>query len=71
MTETMRNYRLIPTLALMAAMSVLACGESCGGTKAQGGDADNQAAGYAPEQEQGTAVNDTSPHRPAAPGQQP
>ena len=54
----MRKYRLVPTLALMGALSVLACGEAGG---------DDQAAGYS-EQQQGTAVNDTSPHRPGTPG---
>lgn len=70
----MRKERMIPALALVAALSVVACGGSGGGTKAQGGDADNQAQGYSPEQEQGTAVNDTAAYRPGspgAPGQQP
>jgi hypothetical protein len=59
----MRNYRWISTLALVGVLSVVACGES--------GDADSEAAGYGTEQEQGTAANDTSPHRPGTPGQQP
>ena len=57
----MRKYRLVPTLALMGALSVLACGEAGG---------DDQAAGYS-EQQQGTAVNDTTPYRPGTPAQQP
>ncbi|HLM66210.1 MAG TPA: hypothetical protein VK358_01725, partial [Longimicrobium sp.] len=34
----------------------------------QGTDESDQAAGYSPEKDQGTAANDTTPHRPGATG---
>lgn len=56
----MRKLRIFPMIALGV---VLAAGCE-GGSRAQGGDPDQQGAGQTPEKGQGTAANDTAPHRP-------
>lgn len=62
----MRTHRWIPAIVLATALA--ACSDDVApGSKAQGGDEDNQGAGYAQEQGQGTVLNDTTPHRPGAP----
>lgn len=59
----MTRHRLLPRAALGAALMLGACT----GTAAQKGDSDNQGFGTTPEEQQGTIVNDTTPHRPGAP----
>lgn len=79
----MRMHRWIPTLAVLAALSLAACGDAgagednegteAGGVQMQGGgvagsDNDGRSvSGSESAQEQGTAVNDTTPHRPGVP----
>lgn len=51
----------------MALAGVLALGACEGASREQGGDPDQQGAGQAPEEGQGTIANDTAPARPGAP----
>ncbi|HEU4455730.1 MAG TPA: hypothetical protein VFR81_21885 [Longimicrobium sp.] len=55
---------MMGTIALAA---VLALGACEGASRSQGGDPDKQGDGQAPEEGQGTIVNDTTPARPGAP----
>lgn len=79
----MRTHRWIPIFSLAAALAVAACGDPGEGSREtpaqQGGagvsqpgstqatDESDQGAGYSPERDQGTAVDDTTPHRPGSP----
>jgi hypothetical protein len=76
----MRMHRWISAFTVAAVLSLGACGtpgedSNDAGSLAQPGqtqgtDESDQAAGYSPEEDQGTAVNDTTPHRPGVPGGQ-
>ncbi len=61
----MRKASIAAVLVLAAGVGVGACE---GASKAQGGNPDEQGAQQYPEAGQGTAANDTTPHRPGAPG---
>ncbi|HEX2207674.1 MAG TPA: hypothetical protein VHG93_08315 [Longimicrobium sp.] len=76
----MRMHRWIPTLAVLSALSLGACGGSnadddqVGGTQGQEAgagvvsDRDGRSvSGSESAEEHGTAVNDTTPHRPGMP----
>ena len=79
----MRTHRWIPTLVLLSALSLAACGSGAGddaeGTEVGGTQVQDPDAGVASDadgrptmgsesaQQQGTAVNDTAPHRPGSP----
>jgi predicted small secreted protein len=79
----MRTHRWIPTLAILSALSLAACdtgagddaeGTEVGGTQVQEGDAGvssnsdgRSVSGSESAQEQGTALNDTTPARPGSP----
>jgi hypothetical protein len=77
----MRSHRWIPTLAVLSALSLAACesgadteGTERGGTQVQDADAGVESdadgrsvSGSATAREHGTAVNDTTPHRPGSP----
>lgn len=62
----MRMHRWITALALT--LSLAACGDGAAPeSKDEGKDEAADAAGYAPDDGQSSAVNDTTPHRPGAP----
>ena len=73
----MRMQRWISTFSLAAALALGACGSPGEGSQEGGGtaqpgttqatDESDQATGNAPEEDQGTAVDDTTPHRPGSP----
>ncbi|HEX2078859.1 MAG TPA: hypothetical protein VHG08_14150 [Longimicrobium sp.] len=67
----MRNHRVIHVAALLAALSLGACGNANEAAKNDGGQTSDPATktstGSPEAREQATAVNDTSPHRPGAP----
>jgi hypothetical protein len=58
------RMRMMGTIALAGALALGACE---GASRSQGGDPDQQGAGQAPEEGQGTIANDTAPARPGAP----
>ena len=58
----MRTHRWIPTLAVLSALSLAACD-----TGAESDAAGRSVSGSESAQEHGTAVNDTTPHRPGSP----
>jgi hypothetical protein len=74
----MRTHRWISAFTVAAALSLGACGDPGEGSREAGSlaqpgatqatDESDQPAGYSPEKDQGTAVNDTTPHRPGAAG---
>ncbi len=80
----MRKHRWIPVFTLAAALSLGACGGEGGGEatmdssdgispavgneRAPGPGEGSQQGGSPSGQEQATSVNDTTPHRPGAPG---
>ena len=71
-------HRWIGAFTVAAALSLAACGDPGEGSREAGSlaqpgqtqatDESDQAAGYSPEEDQGTAVNDTTPHRPGGTG---
>jgi hypothetical protein len=64
----MRMHRWMTTFALAGALSLAACGDDAAPeSRSEGADEAQNAAGYAPDDGQGTAVNDTVPHRPGTP----
>ena len=73
----MRMQRWISTFSLAAALALGACGSPGEGSQESGGtaqpgatqatDESDQATGYSPEEDQATAVDDTTPHRPGSP----
>jgi hypothetical protein len=74
----MQTHRWISAFTVAAALSLGACGDAGEGSRESGSlaqpgatqatDESDQAAGYSPEKDQGTAANDTTPHRPGTPG---
>lgn len=54
-------------LSLAALAAVFALG-ACTGPDAENGDTGSQGSGATQEEHQGTILNDTTPHRPGAPG---
>ena len=74
----MRTHRWIGAFTVAAALALAACGSPGEGSQESGSlaqpgqtqatDESDQGAGYSPEEGQGTAVNDTTPHRPGATG---
>ena len=65
----MRNHRVVPVAALLAALSLGAC--DANEAAKNGGQPSNPATktstGSPEAREHGTTVNDTAPHRPGAP----